>query len=1556
MYRPRDRQATERRGIVLLVVLALLTLFAIVGISFVLYANSEANASRYFREGEAPPQPDMDPEQLLAYFLNQAIYDVDDERPGAANPNVYSALRGHSLARSMYGYNTDLNNNNVSFNGIGRLHETTTPPLFNPPPVGNLRDDFNFINYIPFRRPDGALTDGKRHDPERPGWRADNAARLPFVGGFNAPYTYPDLNNMFLAAVRADGTVLAPSFHRPWLFGTWTPGQEATSNQNWTNSYGKYLLLRPRPQEMGAGFPYPEDLGGDVKNLIGSPGTLLANGSYANNDSFWMDLGHPVMIAPDGTKYKPLFAPLIVDLDNRINLNVHGNDRGKHPDVAHCSNQGWGPWEVDISKVLNYPGTPADYWSNIFTGNTTGPSERGRFNPDGTPTTSFPPTNIAAPGTPPHCYAPVDYDGCQLFSPGVRTPSDPLAAFFIQPTLSMLDNTWTLPSCPLRPAGYQDGNNVERQDHPLLYNFFNPQRNGNRSDLAFPISNMEALLRYGETNSAGLTSSLYRLTGKDFGEIPAPNQIEAARRRGMVTTHSFGLGRVGVSPWFWNAPDGPDPTSSTLTMDKIVLPNTPNNLSYPQAHKPIPFPPLSLRTTGLPLAAQSDFTADWRCINGALAKIDLNRELTPYPIRKRTPNTAYHPVTNPLLPLALMTPQDQAQFARADTDRVAFARDIYGVLMVATGAFNPFTYRQVDPPPTTPQLVALRWLAQLAVNIVDFIDTDDIMTAFPWAAYGSGAFTQYMNNSVINHDPEFPTAYVFGTELPRVVLNEVYSQYRRVNTNLTTPSQYDIDVWVELYNPMLQPAETDTRIRGDSEDDPTSNYLPLQTPQNAILQMPNPVGSVYQVVLTENVGTGAQKLRETRNVTGSLPSPLRVMQIPITGRDCKIGGPPGSAADFNSTMDTTTQFIAPSGGHFQAPISPGTAPAPINQGFYVLGPLAAAQGGHDFPKGTAPAPADRYLSPASYVQRAQMTYRTFGSYLQWNQVTQQDKASILLRRLACPYKPEAVDNPYITVDTWGGILQPDDSTTAVATHHSYGRQQPYWANSPGLPMKATVPAGEQNVDQPQHTFFRQNASYNDPNRLQNIQNDDPTLRSPFNWLTHLDRQLISPMELLLVSGYRPHELLQQFYIPPTGNFSHYAHWFDPRTRLYRVFEFLETNNRAAGVARGGRIPGLVNLNTVWDSEILQALCAANSANNFTDAQVAAMFNQMKNLRTASANGVPGPGDRPFLGMAAAHSSLDSGAVIPGDPQHPLQGVGIMDTLLRSVNQTPNPNPSIEEQAQRAFGLTPIPFNQGQGNHAYTNFQLLNKLFNNVTTRSNVFGVWVTVGFFKVTDENARPVKLGAEIGKTENRNVRHRMFAIVDRTNITTATANGSNQPGGPPIFLTGRVIGTENYGGANHSIVTVAGAKFQPDPSYTPAQTQETLVGFYEALPWKIHGTDVTPPVPNRTLSTNVDIDYGERLLPQGGRQSRIVSAKVDKVVYNPADGLPPRIVLNVDLNNIPDMNNTVSSNPTTVLMQIPYGPPGIGQNGLLGNPGPQLRFNPRSYPWLVRYFSIIQ
>src|SRR6516164_5703729 len=145
----------ERRGIVLLVVMALLTLFAAVGLSFVFYAEAESTIASFTSDAARKNVPDIDPELLLAYFLGQLIYDVDD------NTGVYSAMRGHSLARNMYGYQAGGINMNP-YNGVGRLHTGVGPPATGIPTQNTIGgpDDYFGINYMYFS------ADGFKRSPE----------------------------------------------------------------------------------------------------------------------------------------------------------------------------------------------------------------------------------------------------------------------------------------------------------------------------------------------------------------------------------------------------------------------------------------------------------------------------------------------------------------------------------------------------------------------------------------------------------------------------------------------------------------------------------------------------------------------------------------------------------------------------------------------------------------------------------------------------------------------------------------------------------------------------------------------------------------------------------------------------------------------------------------------------------------------------------------------------------------------------------------------------------------------------------------------------------------------------------------------------------------------------------------------------------------------------------------------------------------------------------------------------------------------------------------------
>src|SRR5215207_2434627 len=123
----RTREA-DRPGVILLIVLALLTIFTLLGLSFVMYSDAAATRARIFREaGIIPRVSDTAPQTRLYAadawedFLGKVIYDVNDDAVGCT-----SVLRGHSLGRTMYGWTDNGGTpvyalNDRPFTGTGRF-------------------------------------------------------------------------------------------------------------------------------------------------------------------------------------------------------------------------------------------------------------------------------------------------------------------------------------------------------------------------------------------------------------------------------------------------------------------------------------------------------------------------------------------------------------------------------------------------------------------------------------------------------------------------------------------------------------------------------------------------------------------------------------------------------------------------------------------------------------------------------------------------------------------------------------------------------------------------------------------------------------------------------------------------------------------------------------------------------------------------------------------------------------------------------------------------------------------------------------------------------------------------------------------------------------------------------------------------------------------------------------------------------------------------------------------------------------------------------------------
>ncbi len=98
-----------RRGIVLVLVLAMLGLLALIGVTFATFSGQSKINARNFAQSVIQPQDD----ELMDFALSQLITDTGDPR---------SVIRGHSLARDMYG-------NDAGTNGYLTSNPATGGPL-----------------------------------------------------------------------------------------------------------------------------------------------------------------------------------------------------------------------------------------------------------------------------------------------------------------------------------------------------------------------------------------------------------------------------------------------------------------------------------------------------------------------------------------------------------------------------------------------------------------------------------------------------------------------------------------------------------------------------------------------------------------------------------------------------------------------------------------------------------------------------------------------------------------------------------------------------------------------------------------------------------------------------------------------------------------------------------------------------------------------------------------------------------------------------------------------------------------------------------------------------------------------------------------------------------------------------------------------------------------------------------------------------------------------------------------------------------------------------------
>ena len=375
-FTSRERHAipVQRRGSTLLIVLVLLGMLSILGVIFYLFAAQEkANAEYYAAAAKNVEDPGLSADILMDWALQQVVVGTDARLKN-------SALWGsrHSMLANMVGVGDHRISDTQLYDGAGInvIFNSSGAPVVDQDHDG-IEDSTTLtrallgINDSPAANADpntGDLLYERRLYPGNP----DN------IPQGDVGYTYPDVNNIFLAYVgwaRDNNNnlrrVVIPSYHRPQLLrdGSGVPYSDWYQNTALTNR-----ILRAHPEHR---YVTPSSAPTTVRNryvttaaeattLFGAGGLPfpmipmhtaypaarpatwtghqgLWNATVAgiplddyqydsDNDmdgipeGVWIDTDFPVQEEPGtGRLFVPMYSITIHDLDALINLNAHGN-------------------------------------------------------------------------------------------------------------------------------------------------------------------------------------------------------------------------------------------------------------------------------------------------------------------------------------------------------------------------------------------------------------------------------------------------------------------------------------------------------------------------------------------------------------------------------------------------------------------------------------------------------------------------------------------------------------------------------------------------------------------------------------------------------------------------------------------------------------------------------------------------------------------------------------------------------------------------------------------------------------------------------------------------------------------------------------------------------------------------------------------------------------------------------------------------------------------------------------------------------------------------------
>lgn len=1288
----------------------------------------------------------------------------------------------------------------------------------------------------------------------------------------NEPYDTFDAQNMFLAGIGPDGSVI-PSFHRQ-------------------------LLITQNPNDPRKDFRVDTTVGN------AQDGVDVDNDNDGRPDGIWLDIGLPIVSTADGKNIKPLVSYLVLDMESRINVNAHGSLVPLDPtnqsyidllggisEDSLPKGQGFGPADIQLAEVL--PGSArrvmrSRYGSDGAPGIAGVRDDWSNYQLFGLPNGSF---NDFIPGTVGgHYGSMLDIHG--RFSSGYPQIFDRVA----QPDGEQVPIGMPVLNIGLSRLPF------ESVDSPYEFSlsndpFYGPH-NFNSDDQPFTAREFESFLRPNDPDTPTLPTRM-RLTVTD------------ANKRNSVSAFGYEVPTVHENlPGLLFSILNDGIPGSGVSKDNLVRAGVQSML------------PTELQR-GLPMNVNRSFgDGQDNNSNGVIDEPGERNSLT-------------HPLDpSSDIPLDLDNDAVVTNDPSANGFRNAFMRQLYVLTLLVTERKNGDSFDagrdwfdfNTDEVSDANDLIEYRKrIAQWVANVVDFRDPDSIMTPFecdldPW------------NGWDMDGNPNTTEAtdrwLVWGAERPELLITETFASHdtRLLDLDTETVSEGtpglvisgdddDFDSWLvpkvtaffELYNPwvvndanQIRPAEIydngqngvdlqKTAIDGspvwrlvvtkidDKELDPDEPGSTQQFDRRIYFSRPPrrvdsgpavyfPSSNIQSDPIAPGmygvVGTAGQEVdgkfhnyfgRRTQGTTASPTDPLSVENLANATRritmdparqslEILMGQPDPNGVDVSwepSIRKTPvlpidradTGYLRDLGvsdpleGYFNIP-DPNSLlrveVQPVADGIKFI-ETESTGSPEDF---TYDTPVDELADPDHYQ-----------NFLKDRSGTQPGYRVVHLQRLANPLSRwNAKSNPYRTVDSaaidlfvFNGVepsaydpnesvlfstlerrrLANADANQVNANQH----RQLFRSDIAGNTNASAEADSEENTaksfNQRDHHFLTWNlieslGQINTAYREAGADN-----QQPFAALAWHNRPFVSQYELAEVPFLSSSQLTRRFgnadrsrdvyNLEPrasdsepfdllSAQFPHLLSFYADRVdfgngpSLHRLMDFTETPSRFLGTESfvnptefidddhgmsfglappfdrisSYRYPGKVNVNTVLDPNIWNAICSEYSSGGLQDRVSYEQWNESRRgdgvnsefdnpLRPAYAFNFVGPG-----GLASGQEPCDCGLF-----RKDTSGPPLFDYAPEPNNKLPALD--VDRASQFRFGFR-------------------ERLGNLVTNRSSVFAVWISTGFFEANADGTLNTSNGSlkEFGTESGTARRGRAFYLVDRS-IPVAFEPGKN-------------------------------------------------------------------------------------------------------------------------------------------------------------------------------------